>query len=74
LEDLLVAAVRGHVPGVLGLAVFLIFLELVADGFDEFFAGLLEVGSWSVCGFLFLEACRITLTSKAFKLASNRGL
>jgi hypothetical protein len=60
LEDLLVAVVRGHVPGVLGLAVLLFFVELVADGFDEFLAGLLEVGLWSVRGRLFLENCRFT--------------
>jgi hypothetical protein len=48
LEDLLVAVVGGHVPGVLGLAVLLFFVEVVADGFDELLAGLLEVGLWSV--------------------------
>jgi hypothetical protein len=48
LEDLLVAVVRGHVPGVLGLAVLFFFVELVADGFDELLAGLLQAGLWSV--------------------------
>jgi hypothetical protein len=73
LEDLLVAVVRGHVPGVLGLAVLLFFVEIVADGFDELLAGLLEVGLWSVCG---RSASKVagSLTSKALRLASNRGL
>jgi hypothetical protein len=50
LVGLLVTVVRGHVPGVLGLAVLLFFLELVSDRFDELLAGLLEVKSWSVSG------------------------